>query len=122
MRANLQCNDILQEVLHDGAPMDWPERAPEIVPHKRIYFPDGDVVLQSTAIPAAGDSVVFRIHVSILDSHSREFASKLRRTPGTSVYDEYDGVPLITLPDTPEELEGTYLPIVLSSATCPYRS
>lgn len=89
--------------------MNWPEEGPEVVPHKTIYFPDGDVALQSTAIPRSGNSYVYRVHASVLAKDSREFASKLRRTLGTSICYEYDGVPLITLPDPPENLEGMHL-------------
>lgn len=93
----------------EGASMDWPEKGPEVVPHKTFYFPDGDVALQSSAIPTVGESYVFRIHVSVVALRSRYFASKLRSTPGSTLCEEYDGVPLVTLPDAPEELEGMYL-------------
>lgn len=82
---------------------------PNLIRHKKIYFPDGDIAIASTKVNGAGYCLVFRIHHSTLASHSTHFADDLNAKLESNSNDQYDGIPLARYPDEPECLEGMSL-------------
>lgn len=94
--------------------------------HTEFYFDDGSIVLSahSTEVslpgkelessgssrpkmprPNASRKVVFRVHKSILRSASRVFANMFELSDG-SASDIHDGVPLVHMPDSAEDVEA----------------
>lgn len=92
-----------------------------VVKHTEFYFDDGSIVLSahSTEVslpgkelessgssrPNASRKVVFRVHKSILRSASRVFADMFELSDG-SASDIHDGVPLVHMPDSAEDVEA----------------
>lgn len=86
--------------------------------HQRLYLADGNVCLSAlwTSQPSLENQTaiqepsvigtIFRVHQSILSIHSDIFRDmfSLPSTQGTN--ETYDGVPLVQMPDSAEDLEA----------------
>ena len=70
--------------------------------HGSLYFSDGNIVL--TTAGGTGEHILFRVHQSILAKNSPVFEHMLS-SPGDA-NETYDGVPLVKLSDSREELES----------------
>ncbi|KAG1875225.1 hypothetical protein C8R48DRAFT_403846 [Suillus tomentosus] len=73
----------------------------EFVRHKDLYYADGSVVLLAAH---AGKTHAFRVHKSVLASHSKVFADMFV-LPSTAENETYDGVDSIQMPDDAKDLE-----------------
>ena len=78
--------------------------------HESLYFTDGNVVLSAPRPDKAG--LLFRVHKSVLSSHSLIFKDMFDtcgpsdNTSETNGDNFYDGVPLICMPDDGNDLES----------------
>lgn len=73
-----------------------------LVQHETFYLPFGDLVLQS--LPGDDNtSTLFRVNKSILAFNSPVFAGMFT-LPDSSEREAHDGVPLVLLPDSAEEI------------------
>lgn len=76
------------------------------VRHDRFYFDDGNLVIRSSE-DVEQRTTIFRIHKGVLALNSSVFAGMFTLPDaGPSVQDTYDGIPLVTLTDSVEDLEG----------------
>ena len=74
-----------------------------IICHSKFYFKDGDLVIKSA--PNADEKpTVFRVNKSVLAFNSTVFAGMLTLPGGSEVHETYDGVPVVAVTDTAEEL------------------
>ena len=71
-------------------------------PHGSLYFSDGNFVL--TTIGSTGEHVLFWVHQSILVKNSPVFKHMLSSLGDAN--ETYDGVPLVRLSDSREDLES----------------
>lgn len=90
--------------------------------HPKLYFNDGNICLSavshasaasqsdsSAEILAAPDhslaaGVFFRVHQSVLSIHSPIFCDMLGLPSTDDTNEKYDGVPLVHMPDSAEDL------------------
>ncbi|TFY59409.1 hypothetical protein EVG20_g7798 [Dentipellis fragilis] len=73
--------------------------------HEDIYYPDGNIALVAQWKDPEDGHVVFRIHKSVLARSSSVFEDMFTLPAGEAM-ELYDGVPLVRMPDTGEEVEG----------------
>ncbi|KAG1905585.1 uncharacterized protein F5891DRAFT_1138196 [Suillus fuscotomentosus] len=73
----------------------------EFVRHKDLYYADGSVVLLAAH---AGKTHAFRVHKSVLASHSKVFADMFV-LPSTAENETYDGIDSVQMPDDAKDLE-----------------
>lgn len=106
--------------------------------HPKFYFDDGSIVLTAyftdfsdgkgmessessrpnVPLPNALRKVVFRVHKSILGSASRVFADMFELPDGHgTANDIHDGVPVVHMPDSAEDIEAMLDMIYGSSFT-----
>ena len=78
---------------------------PNLVRHETLYLAVGDIAL--SAVDAHGvPSVVFRVDKAFLARHSSVFATLFGSSSASGERErQYDGVPLISLPDDSDTLE-----------------
>ena len=67
-----------------------------------LYYEDGDVVL--SANDKDGNTVLFRVDKLFLKRHSPIFADLFALPAGPEKREEYDGVPIVHLPDCSEDV------------------
>ena len=80
------------------------EKNAEPVPVKRseeVWLDDGNVILQA-------ENVQFRVHRSVLSKHSPVF-SGLFKVPHPPGEPNVDGIPIVVLHDSPEDLKHVLL-------------
>ncbi|KAI5119035.1 hypothetical protein M0805_001858 [Coniferiporia weirii] len=91
--------------------------------HPTLYFADGNIVLSALSAPhsklscavniipeasnlSTPNTLLFRVHKSLLQENSVVFRDMLELGEASSELDEkYDGVPMVQMPDTAEEVE-----------------
>lgn len=73
----------------------------EYLRQEDLYYADGSVVLLAAH---AGKTHAFRVHKSVLGSHSRVFADMFA-LPSTVENETYDGVDSVQMPDDAKDLE-----------------
>jgi hypothetical protein len=71
--------------------------------HESLYFNDGNIVLQAKG--TSGKDVIFRVHQSVLSKNCPVFQDMLA-LPADGVNEIYDGVPLVRMPDSAEDLQS----------------
>jgi len=84
--------------------MDQPS-TPSITHHENHWVSDGNIIL--SAISSKDSStILFRVHRSLLSDQSEVFASmfELPQGEGSCHIEYYDGLPLVRLPDTSEDV------------------
>jgi hypothetical protein len=78
-----------------------PESEPDLLPnlsparHEELWFDDGSIILQVQA-------TLFRVHQSVLATHSETFAD-LFTVPQPDSPDIIDGCPVVRLADSPDD-------------------
>lgn len=75
--------------------------AAEFLRQEDLYYADGSVVLLAAH---AGKTHAFRVHKSVLGSHSKVF-SDMFALPSSAENEKYDGVDSVQMPDDAEDLE-----------------
>jgi hypothetical protein len=83
------------------------EVVPKVIKHSNIWYPDGNVILQTTS-PSEDEIHLFKCHKSVLSKHSDVFAGMFETGGFVCVRrsDEYEGVPVISLPDTTADVDA----------------
>ncbi len=80
---------------------------PPVAHHERHWVSDGNVVLSADSAQKTS-TLLFRVHKSLLSEQSEVFASMFEIPQGEHVGDSqvdlYEGLPLVRLPDTSEEV------------------
>ncbi|KAJ7680587.1 hypothetical protein DFH06DRAFT_1404964 [Mycena polygramma] len=71
-----------------------------------FYIDDGNVVLAAKDSDSENSTVYFRVHRSTLVKHSPEVFGNMFAMPCPPVMDQYDGVPLVNMPDDAAALRG----------------
>lgn len=79
--------------------------------HTSLYLPDGNIVLEATSELDNPDVsrrvVLFRVHKSVLSRQSEVFADMFGLPASSaSASESYDGVPVVELPDSAEDVES----------------
>lgn len=82
--------------------------------HSSLYLDDGNIVLAARAEPSGGTTsadartVLFRVHISTLKRQSLVFADmfSLPVGPSGANSDTEDGVTLVNMPDSAEDIES----------------
>lgn len=84
--------------------------------HHDLYFSDGNIILsaihrrvllfEKTPRPPTVECILFRVHKSVLAKSSRVFSDMLAipDNPHDTVNPLYDGVPIVAMPDSAEEI------------------
>ena len=82
------------------------EVVPKVIKHS-IWFPDGNVILQTTS-PSEDEFHLFRCHKSVLSKHSVVFAEMFGLENYVCVRrsEEYEGVPVISIPDASADVDA----------------
>ncbi|KAA1475917.1 hypothetical protein DENSPDRAFT_764192, partial [Dentipellis sp. KUC8613] len=73
--------------------------------HETLYLSDGNIALVAQWSEREDGWVVFRVHRSILARSSSVFEDMFS-LPASEAMEAYDGVPLVCMQDTGEDLEG----------------
>ncbi|TFY59413.1 hypothetical protein EVG20_g7800 [Dentipellis fragilis] len=73
--------------------------------HEDIYYPDGNIALVAQWKDPPDGHVVFRVHKSVLARSSSVFEDMFSLPAGEAM-EMYDGVPLVRMPDSGEDLES----------------
>ena len=72
--------------------------------HSSLYLSDGNIVLR--AVKSPGAYVLYRVHRSLLSKHSSVLESMLDLPCNASTNETYEGVPVVTMHDSAEDLES----------------
>ena len=79
------------------------------VHHSKFYFEDGNLVIRSSEDPKRDGATLFRVHKGVLALNSPVFAGMFTLPDaGTDVQDSHNGVPLVELTDSSEDLESLF--------------
>lgn len=88
------------------APPDYESNDVRLKQSDKVWFADGNLVL-SGASHKPNELVLFRVHKSVLAKYSRVFEDMLSLSDDAASEDaseRYDGVPLVAMTDTSDEL------------------
>ena len=83
------------------------EVVPKVIKHPKLWFLDGNIILQTTS--SSQDEIhLFRCHKSVLSKHSAVFADLFELDSYVCVRrsEEYEGVPVISIPDAPADVDA----------------
>jgi len=77
--------------------------------HPKLWVSDGNVVLSAVSLDKTR-TILFRVHKSMLSDQSEVFASMFAMPQGQenegNLMEMYEGLPLVRLPDSAEELDA----------------
>lgn len=97
---------------------------PEFQRHTKLYFTDGNICLSAVSHASAASQsdsnaemlaapdhplsagIFFRVHQSVLSIHSPIFCDMFGLPSTDDTNETYDGVPLVHMPDSAEDLES----------------